>query len=93
MKANEETWLDFEGKTFGRGNGANYTQEPGRYQSWKSSSNEPSGIGDYAVLLFDKHGTDNGLWLDQYSDYQTDLVCQKPMGMIGMNPLMSSLDQ
>ena len=85
MKATEGTWLDFDGKVFGRGNGAEYTQEPGRYQSWRRSSLEPSATyekEDYAVLLFDKHGTDNGLWLDHFSDHESHLVCQKPIGMI-----------
>ena len=85
MKATEGTWLDFDGNIFGQGNGADYIQEPGRYHSWRRWSLEPAGgleNEDYAVLLFDQHGNDNGLWLDHYSDHQTYLVCQKPIGMI-----------
>ena len=85
MKETEGTWLDFDGKPFGQGNYDNYVQEPGRYHSWRRWSLEPSGslpYEDYAILLFGKHGLDNGLWLDHWSSHITYLICQKPVGMI-----------
>ena len=76
MKANEGTWLDFEGNAFGSGKGNSFQLAAGQtFQNWNQAKSDPepndSGNEDYTTIA-----RSNGKWNDHYAS--NPVVCNKP---------------
>ena len=80
----EGTWVDFDGKVIGSGQGTGFTAAGGRFTKWAYSTEygqEPndSGNEDYAGTWSD------GMWNDfKLTDTRT-ILCQKPVHKSELN--------
>ena len=80
----EGTWVDFDGKVIGSGQGTGFTAAAGRFTNWDGSGSgkEPNNSNneDYASIH-----TSSGRWNDHFGTDKRTILCQKPVNKSELN--------